>query len=370
MIKKVVFIAKTDLNVDGRILNQIKILFRAKILDKIEFILLPDKPYENHFENVTVCNINSRFRNRSFFRVFTVIDTTIKSLKHLFDLKPNLLHVQDTAVVLPALIYRFIKGKSFKLIYDDHELPNENESIQYRFYQYLERILMQKADLVLFANKERLDLIQNKLSLRRVDYFLNLPYFDNESELLDTDLRFNELNEEVNSGTKLIIHQGSLEVERGREKLADFSKSLPPSFKILIIGVDKSQYLSFINEYDLNQDHFYFFGVVKYELLDLVWSKCIASIVMYLPTYINNRLCAPNRLYISLKNGIPAIVNKDNPVLSNMISSMKCGYFIENFQQSDFNQLKKDFVFSDQLHSLREQNFIKLTDLYSTLINS
>src|SRR5690606_40152388 len=62
--------------------------------------------------------------------------------------------VQDTAVVLPSLIYRIFNKKTFKLIYDDHELPNENESIQYRIYQFFEKLLMRKSDIVIFADRK------------------------------------------------------------------------------------------------------------------------------------------------------------------------------------------------------------------------
>lgn len=41
---KTIFLAKTDLNTDGRILNQIKILEQSLPEIMIDFILLPDKP--------------------------------------------------------------------------------------------------------------------------------------------------------------------------------------------------------------------------------------------------------------------------------------------------------------------------------------
>lgn len=367
-MKKIVFIAKTDLNVDGRILNQIKILKNANVLDHLDFILLPDKPYQDTLDYVKVYNLESRFRKNPIFRIFTVLDTTIKSIKLLSLIKPDILHVQDTAVVLPALIYRWFNGSRFKLIYDDHELPNENESIQYKIYQFFEKLLMKKSDLILFANKERMELVVKQFNLNtKVDYFLNLPYFENSNLEIANDPRFLELDRELSRGTKLIMHQGSLEVERGREKLAKFSTTLPNNFKILVIGVSKEQFEKFINEYNLDVNHFYFFGTVSYHLLDQVWSKCIGSIVMYLPTYINNRLCAPNRMYISLKHGLPVIINKDNPVLHSMVKSLNCGYFIEDFEPQQFYELKKENVFSRQLNSLIEENKIRLSTLYKEL---
>ncbi|RKE45387.1 hypothetical protein [Sphingobacterium detergens] len=371
MEKKVVFIAKTDLNVDGRIINQIKILRNSGLINNLDFILLPDKPYQNFLEGVEVYELESKFRNKSLFRIFTVIDTTIKSLLLLFRLRPDVLHVQDTAVVLPSLIYRIIKGKSFTLIYDDHELPNENESLQYRVYQSLENQLMRKADLVIFANQERMDIVCQNLKLKcNIDFFLNLPYYNDRinEDLLVNDVRFQELDSVLNKGVKFIMHQGSLEVERGREKLAEFSRIVPSDFKILIVGVSDIQFKKFLKEFKLDAENFYFFGTVKYELLGKVWSKCIASIVMYLPTYINNRLCAPNRLYISLKNAMPVIINKDNPVLNGIVSHLECGWNIEEFKVEDFPKLKKRDVFSQSLDQLINENVSKFTKLYWDII--
>lgn len=136
--KNVLFIAKTNLNNDGRILNQIKILqdhFNENL--EIDFILLPDKPLEVSLgDNVNIYNINTSFRNSSIMRFLTVFEFTWKVLKLLFKIDPPMIHVQDMAVVLPVYLYRLIRGTNFKLIYDDHELPNENEPLQYRFFNF------------------------------------------------------------------------------------------------------------------------------------------------------------------------------------------------------------------------------------------
>src|SRR5690606_14750928 len=208
--------------------------------------------------------------------------------------------------------------------------------------------------------------VVKKFNLKnRTEFFLNLPYFENEFEIDSiNDQRFFALQEELEQGSKLIMHQGSLEEERGRKRLADFSKMDPEKYKILIVGVDEEKFNSFIKEYELNLSKFYFFGIVRYDLLDNVWEKCHASIVMYLPTYINNKLCAPNRLYISLKHGLPVIVNKDNPVLNKIISDFKCGYFIEEFVPGDFELLKKRNVFTQYLTELKKENTDKFVKLY------
>ena len=140
MTKKILFIAKTNLNTDGRILNQIKILQKHFPDSKIHFILFPDAPLTIDLgKNIEVYSIQTITRHNKFLKIFTIIEFTLKALCLLFKLKPNILHVEDTSAVLPAFIYRKIKGKSFSLIYDDHEMPNENESWDKKMYQFLEQ---------------------------------------------------------------------------------------------------------------------------------------------------------------------------------------------------------------------------------------
>src|SRR5690606_10974800 len=122
----------------------------------IDFILFPDKPLTiNLGKGIIVHEIQAKFRNSTFLRFFTVVQFTISALRLLYKIRPSVIHVQDMAVVLPVYFHKILNNKSFKLIYDDHEMPNENESFQYRFIQYFEARLMKIADVVIFANKER-----------------------------------------------------------------------------------------------------------------------------------------------------------------------------------------------------------------------
>lgn len=371
---KVVFIAKTDLNTDGRILNQIKILEQSLPEIKIDFILLPDKPVIiNPGKNVKVHPINTLIRHNKYLRFLTTMEFIVKSLFLLLKLKPEIVHAQDSAVVMPVLIYRLIKGKSFNLIYDDHEIPNENEPFTSRIFHYFENVLMKKSDHVIFANKERMDILKSKNNLNNQNsYFLNLPYFENEtiaSYDKENENKLLELDKLINEDYKFVIHQGPLNKERGREKLAEFSKIVPPTIKILLLGGNKKDFDSFINEYRLEIKNFHFIGSVNYLILPRFWERAIASIVMYLPTYINNRLCAPNRFYISLQKHLPVIVNKDNPVLSNFIKEYNCGVYIEDITQENINDKIDLKIDSGFFASLKSQQIKSFVDVYKTLEN-
>lgn len=371
---KVVFICKTNLNHDGRILNQIKILqnhYRSNL--KIDFILLPDKPVRIDLgENVNIHSINLMIRHIPFLRVFSVLEFTLRALILLFRLKPSILHVEDFAVVLPVYLYKLMRGKSFKLIYDDHEMPNENESLQYRIFQFFEVKLMKQADVVIFANKERMEILQQQHKLEnKLTYFLNLPYFEEDKvfeENLQYEVTIADLNALISQGYRFIIHQGVLNIERGKVKLADFSRCLPHNVKILILGASKESFNNFLMEYKLDPNNFYFVGNVPYYVLNKFWEVGSAAVVMYLPTYINNRLCAPNRFYIAVKNRLPVLVNKDNPVLNNFIREYKAGFFIEDMHGVDEVHGVLNYSYTPTLmKELIDEESKKFIDVYENI---
>jgi hypothetical protein len=139
------------------------------------------------------------------------------------------------------------------------------------------------------------------------------------------------------------------------------------------LGGTEADFIKFKEENKLLENKFFFVGRVNYEILPLFWKKGCASIVMYLPTYTNNRLCAPNRLYLSYFLGLPIIVNKNNPVLYDFVDSYKAGGFIEDFMENPnvdfFNQLNTLIIEDSAKERLLDTEKNKLIDLYSSLID-
>lgn len=362
MDERIVFVAKTNLNTDGRILNQLNILNQARSSWIIDFVLFPDKKTEIALSNqIRVHEVKGAFRGSRLLRPLTVIEWTIKCLNILFRINPTIIHAQDSATVLPVLIFKILKRNKVFVIYDDHELPNEDEPISKKWIDKIEVSLIRKADKVIFANEERLNYLKEQLDLdeSKLLYFLNLSYLDPDEALpLNKYLKdlLSQIDQQRQNGTKFIIHQGPLKRERGRQLLADFSKNLSHPFKILLLGGTVDDFENFTQENHLDKTKFCFVGTVSYEALPLFWQRGFASVVLYLPKLLNNRLCAPNRLYLALEHYLPVLVNRDNPVLANFVREFNAGFFIEDFMAGDVEALDE---FSN--HQLKE-NLNRLKD--------
>lgn len=374
MSKKIVFIAKTNLNNDGRILNEIKILkdhFKDRVF--IDFLLLADKPTQVDFKELfNLIEIKTFVRNSSLLRICVVIEFVLRAIVQLIKIKPDIIHAEDLAIVLPVYLYKKIFKRSVVVIYDDHEMPNEDEGVQFRIFQWFEVKLMKKSDVVIYANKERQEVLENLTGISNGSYLLNLPFFEDLSDSIISEKyqgKLNYLEGIKKSGRKLIIHQGSLEVERGRLILKDLINRCCDDELFVFVGGSKNDYDKFINDFSVDIKKVYFVGSVPYIILDHFWKLCDASIVMYLPKLINNRLCAPNRFFIGLKNNLPIVVNKDNPVLNNFIETYRCGVYVEDILM----KRSLDDIFAVSYDATLLSNIIgeekkKFVDLYERFV--
>jgi len=137
--------------------------------------------------------------------------------------------------------------------------------------------------------------------------------------------------------------------------------------KILLVGGRKQDFEYFLHQFDLSENLFWFVGTVNYKYLPLFWKRASFSIIMYLPTYLNNRFCAPNRLYLSYFSKVPTIVNRSNPVLSSFVRSNNCGICVEDLIEGkvNLNVLESIHIDNKDYQKLMEQQSDNLISIYN-----
>lgn len=378
MTKKIVFLAKTNLNTDGRILNQLNILNDGFPETIVNFILFPDKPTTIKLSsNVNLIELNSFIRNNRILRPLTVLVFIFKAILELRKIRPNIIHAQDSASVLPVYIYGKYIDRDVKIIYDDHELPNEKQGLQEQFITYIEEKLIKKqAHVVLFANMERQEYLVSKLGLasKKTSVFLNLPYAQENvgegTDLIDS-ANYSQILEEKHKGVRFIIHQGPLNSDRHKELVASVARLMDHNVKIMILGSNINQFNAFLSEFQLSSESFFFVGSIPYNLLPYYWRCGEASLVFYNPKFLNNKLCAPNRYFMSLFSQIPVIINNSNPVLNNLNLVFKSGIPVENILDGK-NKLSDIFnvkVLIKTFTDIEQNETSKFIDIYQELLD-
>jgi hypothetical protein len=373
--KKTLFIAKTDLNTDGRILSQIDILSKAFPEITIDFILLEDRPTTISLNSkVKLDVVRNTFRHNRFLRIFSFFEFTFKALLKLIRLRPNFVHVHDISVIFPVLVYKWLFNPKI-IIYDDHELPGNSGSLFLKSMYSLERKFIRIVNKIITPSPERKNYIVNQLNIAesKIKIFLNLPYLEIGSKKNTTDkVRLNQtekealtkLNQAIDNSQKIVLHQGKLSKTRCGDKLASICRKMPADISMAFLGISAQELDHFVSTYNLTNNNLILLGKVNNYNLGRYWSLADATVIMYTTEDLNNRLCSPNRFYLALNASIPIFVNSDNPTLRNLIESYDCGYDIQEIFNGSNNQIPEKPYPSDLLNNIVEEQKAKFIELY------
>ncbi|MFT7381882.1 MAG: glycosyltransferase involved in cell wall biosynthesis [Roseivirga sp.] len=323
--RKVAILLKSNLKYDGRVLAEIDTLSLQYPKNDFRIILLPDGPLDSIVlpENVSIKIISINVRKSRFKRVllpFTTFCYTLMCFFELVKFKPDVIHVHDIFPVPSGLLYSFFA--SVNIVYDDHELFKVKTNFFQKLLYWSEAQIIRKAKIVLVANSYRSRIVRFIYSVPKEKVFTleNFNHLRKERDTNFKDQRFNELIDTIHGDNHLaILHQGQVSEGRGLKYLLEFSTKIQGRAKIIFMGISEQRYERLIVEYPHLKMVSAHIGYVPYELINEYWSKVDATLVFYDIKEINNKYCAPNRLYLALSNRIPLMVNLENPVLSEAV---------------------------------------------------
>jgi glycosyltransferase involved in cell wall biosynthesis len=333
-MKRVAVLVKTDLKFDGRVIAEIDTLSRAFPSVVFKIFLLPDRAYENVLfsDNVTVELINvftRKFKNKRQLIVLTTLLYGFLTFYKLLKYKPNIVHVHDVFPI-PGVYFYSLFSK-VKLIYDDHELFKQNSDVFHKLLYQFEVNILRKAEIVLVANsyRKRILVLLLRLNDQKIVVLENYNHLRsfgqktfNDQSLIDNFKRRKA------QGERFILHQGMVSEGRGVDYLVMIANAIPPNVRIIFMGISDTRYSDLTNIYPVLIDTSENIGFKPYEFINEYWAVMNGAIVLYDTKEINNKYCAPNRLYLALSNKIPLLVNKENPVLASSVKLNNAGVSI------------------------------------------
>ena len=329
---KLALVVKTSIDHDGRVISQIDHISKEYPEMEIEIYLLSDKKYNITFKkNVKVKEIklfSRRLPKNMFFKFFKMFEFFLKTLFKLVLFKPNLIHAHDDNAILGPLIYKMIYKSNVILIYDDHELRNippcnMTEKIMF----YLEKTIIKKSDLVIVANYARKRFINIIFNPKRCLVVENMCYERNKNSLKSiTEQKIKEIKNLKRNGKKVLLHQGVINKNRKADLIEKMIFLLPDNWVIYFIGVNT---VNIPFNIDFIKDKIRFGGFIPYENLSNLWYE-VDGVAMFYGTHnLNNKYCAPNRMYLAANLGKP-IISNDNPTLKKFIINNGFGVVINS----------------------------------------
>ena len=378
-LNKIAILVKTSLQFDGRVISQIDNLTKKFSNAEFKIFLLSDAHYDIKFNNnckVDEITLSTRYLPKnSFFQFFKLIEFGLKSYLKIKTFNPDVLHVHDDTAMIGGLFYKTFHPNK-KIIYDDHELKyirpkSFSESLLFVIEKYMYKI----SDLVIVANPERKRLASIIYKVKCITVHEN--YFYNNYIQGETNKNFIELKNKINKiqqqQNKIILHQGQVNKDRGSEILIKLSNNTPNNFNILFIGISINSYEGFLKKiHKSKRNNFIFGGFIDYKHISEVYKIIDYSLIMYKPYDLNNKYCAPNRVYLAYYFGKPIIVNDDNPVLNSFVKKSGSGEVI-----NEYSNFVKVFENLEKSHKLLNQTYINndtypknIINIYNKFINS
>lgn len=250
-------------------------------------------------------------------------------IKYAFKIRPDIFYGHDFFMTLPGwFISTFLK---VFFIYDAHELiipyRGFSQSLEIKFWYYLERLAIKKADLIICANEERAKLMQEHYKLKKIPNFIrNISPVIIKTDGLDKKL-FKFL-EDKKDDDFWVIYQGVIDLNRNLLPFIDAFKSISENIKLFFIGYGKD--FDYLNKYieDNNlTEKVKLLSKVPREFLHFIISKFNVGIVAYSNIGLNEIYCEPNKLYDYTQLGLPVICTCQHNLLK-ILEKYKIGEII------------------------------------------
>jgi len=254
----------------------------------------------------------------------------VTTLKMALQLKPRVVVAEDFLAALPGFLTACLSAA--RLLYDAHELiiPEPGRMTRYRLIWYfLERCAVRKADLVIAANEDRARLMAQHYKLKHPPLVvLNIPQaHDPEAFAADVLEDFpclaRRTDEEI-----IMIYQGIMRLDRGMDRFIDALHYLPSHFRLLMVGEGEDLIALKEMAASLERDgRVDFLGRVAQQRLPAITRLADIGILAYPFEGLNNKFCAPNKIYEYAQAGLP-VVATDQPPLRRLVKSYGIGELV------------------------------------------
>ena len=247
------------------------------------------------------------------------IDQRMKAV--VLEFKPDVIHAHDLETLELACALK--NELKIPIVYDSHEIASErnhHSPAQKSRAAAKEAKLILNADVVIMVSDGCAEFTSEKYGIALPTVIMNTPDFD-PAETQVRELR-KELN--ISNDNLVLVHQGSLQKNRGVEQSIDAIRNIP-NVTYVIIGY--GQHRPFLEEYVASSglsEKVKFFGPVPANQL-IEWTSSadigICTIVGKTKSYL---YAMPNKLFEYTMAGLPVIAS-NYPDMGKFVTENKMG---------------------------------------------
>ena len=265
-------------------------------------------------------------RRRLPFQLYRVV-FLLWFVRRLLELRPDVVHAHDAAMLLPGLIGARLAGA--RLVYDSHELAT---GVPYRtggwarFVAAIERLGVHRCAAVITVSDGIAERLRERHGLQRRPTVVR-----NVSDLTPPPSPTGVLRGRLGIGNApLILHQGAPAPDRGGEELIQALTAVPHAHLAFLGSSPFTGFRDRLRELAVSAGvasrvHF-LPSVPLSELLD--WTAdADVGVSMLQDTCENHRLALPNKLFEYLVAGVPVVVS-DLPEVARLVREEKVGWTV------------------------------------------
>ncbi len=316
----------SSLDYDERIRKEVLSIGNLSSTD-VTIFASEELPSKNPVGNATVVNPPFLIPNREWIpiKLLKITELFLRLIFRFSFKNYDRIWLHDPIMVF--LIPFLKKRTKAPLIWDLHELPPPAFFNRPLLRKYFRRSA-DLASVIITANQERGNYMVRHDLISDFRVLENFPMLGDRSQ--DTAYRDTEFEQFVD-GRPFAYCQSATHPMRNFMALA---KACVEEKQCLVVPGEKNdEYRNARKAIDDFDNYILVLGKKPSMHLNYYLSKARYSFVFYTNKNMNNYLCAPNRLYHSLKLGIPVLVG-GNPPLARIVDTYHCGVKLPGFGEN------------------------------------
>jgi glycosyltransferase involved in cell wall biosynthesis len=239
---------------------------------------------------------------------------------------------------LPALPQAFAVAARAKaaVVYRAHELWTERKRVPgRRLWRWVERTLAPRADLIVVPTRERAEFLQGRFRLSEPPLVvMNCP----ETRTCESNEVLSALLSNCGhapAGRKVVLYQGTVAASRCILELVAAAEKLPATVLVVLMGPVDNRLRPALKAALARAGPRV--ALLPPASRDVLWSALCASdagVALYRPDSLNNRLCAPNKIFEYMMAGIP-IIGSHTPGIARFIEEQALGVLVDPEDPAD-----------------------------------
>lgn len=349
---------------DGRLQKWLQQLEKRGFYSKVLIIEDTNREYKESFGTSNI--IGEKLFFRTWFKqrkgyLIKVPEYLTKTLNFINKEKFDVIVFHDVQQYLNILYYLvFKKRRSFKIVWDLHELPH-TFLLKNRFTKQIIRFILNSVDIVVYTNEERRDFIRSNIPNVKEKKFFILNNFPDKNFILSEKNTITIPG--INNDKPYFLWLGAGLAARNFDTFLKAFECFDEDFNLVILGKVEDKYKRVIEK--LKSRNKVFNKFVNQEEIIKYIDNAYLSVVLYNSTSANNLYCEPNRLYQLVSRNVPVVVG-NNPTMANLINKFHLGKVLDDDGKNveELVVAIKNIINNHQLYVDNSRN-IDYTSLFS-----